>query len=995
MRGLHDVIATHFNSAELEVLCFSIEVSPDELGGRTLRERALELVRFVGRRGQTQRLLDEIARERPALDLRPWGGPPHIHPSTSVVGVGTTSHSPSRVYSPPIEYENFDIRIHAAHGENRYPVEVTASPEGPSHELVVLTSPLANKEFQVLVQALSDLMVVPDEVKQLGRVLRDLLFPPPLWSLFIANHTRMQSAGKGLRIRLHIDPPELSRLPWEYCYDETFHYLALSRETPIVRYIPTNHPPPLPVSEPLRVLVALPNPLDLPYLDIEEEIARIGRALDGMGAAVEVKVLRHTTLTMLRQALVKDTHIFHFAGYGLTDGNDVQVLAFERETGEREHVNADQLRVLLQGMGVRLVVLNTSRSAGGMATALVHARIPAVIAMQSPQLTQEAAVVFSRELYEQLARGQTLERAVTEMRIGAYMEMQDSISWGIPVLFTSAPDGIIWQPRSPHSPRPTRATRPTISFAPSAAPVAEAWRQLEEANDPFLVEQEGAEADYHVRAADGAWIVQRQDGSEVEALRIEQTRRSAIDLAHRLDRMACYEQFVARAVPPPDPHSSEPFVGNVAVSASMAPLAGEPTLLVSVPSALPLPGAARVSFTLRNQGTTPRYVCLYRLDPSRHLIRRVWPTDTPTNLLNPDEATTAYWEDQRWEGGLLQLQVVVSSDPLEMEAWPCGRDGVLRGGSQQEWLEPLAKSPPRMEYLLTLGLAAQAPVARPHLFNQGDAHALLIGINTYRETSSLGFAVADAQALSAVLTDPQRGGYPPEQVTLLLEEAATRAAIESALKEAAQRCTPDSTFLFYFAGHVQASGEQESLLLTTQSAPSPQPSSPLDALEAILKAAAGKPVQPQGTSESISGAALAAMLDALPARHVIVLFDSCFGQGLPIRPGRVLLTGAEAGEGGAESPALGHGLFTHHLLAALSGEVASEDGLVRIFDLFEAIQPRVTQAERRNQRPILVAYPEDNLPVALYPGGGRNPPAVDTDGFRYDLYVSFADELRK
>ena len=50
----------------------------------------------------------------------------------------------------------------------------------------------------------------------------------------------------------------------------------------------------------------------------------------------------------------------------------------------------------------------------------------------------------------------------------------------------------------------------------------------------------------------------------------------------------------------------------------------------------------------------------------------------------------------------------------------------------------------------------------------GTRHAVLVGINEYQDTQvrDLQFARADAQAMYDLLTDPQRGGYKPNDVTL-------------------------------------------------------------------------------------------------------------------------------------------------------------------------------------------------------------------------------------
>ena len=67
-----------------------------------------------------------------------------------------------------------------------------------------------------------------------------------------------------------------------------------------------------------------------------------------------------------------------------------------------------------------------------------------------------------------------------------------------------------------------------------------------------------------------------------------------------------------------------------------------------------------------------------------------------------------------------------------------------------------------------------------------------------------------------------------------------------------------------------------------------------------------------------------------------------------------------------------YSLFTEHLLVACAVGWPANDGLVRIFDLFEYLQPRVTAAARPyEQHPVFKADLEENFPVALYRGGSE------------------------
>ena len=79
-------------------------------------------------------------------------------------------------------------------------------------------------------------------------------------------------------------------------------------------------------------------------------------------------------------------------------------------------------------------------------------------------------------------------------------------------------------------------------------------------------------------------------------------------------------------------------------------------------------------------------------------------------------------------------------------------------------------------------------------FSQG--HALLVGVG-----GDLPGTVQDAQGLAHLLTDEERCAYPPDQVTTLTAEDATRSRILAALDELSTRAGAEDTVIVYFSGH--------------------------------------------------------------------------------------------------------------------------------------------------------------------------------------------------
>ena len=350
-------------------------------------------------------------------------------------------------------YEDFYLHVGWPDERGLFPIHVVQSPCGETRQPVWQENKLRLPACQHVLDYLEELIAEPEEVELLGRSLHAFLFPAEVDELF---HRCRNDGERGLRIRLRVDPEELSLLPWEFCFDPaTRQYLALQRQTPIVRYIAEGFAAPTTLTMPHRVklLVVLAAPCDQPELDMSREEAGIRQALQNVPA--ELTVLRHATIEKLHDALLDvEPHILHFSGHGVVN-DGLGALALEKPgTGLTDPLTARQMRGLLNRMGITLAVLNACETARhnsrdalmGVAQALVREEIPAVIAMQF-LLSETVSLLFTRRLYEFLFRGDPLEKILTETRVGIDMNTeQDHVSWGIPVLFMRSKDGFLWKP---------------------------------------------------------------------------------------------------------------------------------------------------------------------------------------------------------------------------------------------------------------------------------------------------------------------------------------------------------------------------------------------------------------------------------------------------------------------------------------------------------------------------------------------------------------------
>jgi hypothetical protein len=271
------------------------------------------------------------------------------------------------------------------------------------------------------------------------------------------------SPNLGLRLKIKLDPSDeetgaLADLPWELlCDGQTEDFFALSRQTSLVRYLDVpRSSQPIQFTPPLRILAVGASPYSLEPLNLEEEERRLAD-LNHSSSEVEVTFLGHASAGAVREALAGDAyHVLHFMGHGAFDrASGEGMLAFEGPNGAPDLVSgkafANKLKDLRSLGVVVLNACNTARSGNqggaspfrGVATALVLGGVPAVVAMQRP-ITDRAAIGFSTAFYRHLARGDSIDEALTEGRQAIHSAKPEGFEWATPVLFLRMPEGNVF-----------------------------------------------------------------------------------------------------------------------------------------------------------------------------------------------------------------------------------------------------------------------------------------------------------------------------------------------------------------------------------------------------------------------------------------------------------------------------------------------------------------------------------------------------------------------
>ena len=249
-----------------------------------------------------------------------------------------------------------------------------------------------------------------------------------------------------------------------------------------------------------------------------------------------------------------------------------------------------------------------------------------------------------------------------------------------------------------------------------------------------------------------------------------------------------------------------------------------------------------------------------------------------------------------------------------------------------------------------------------------NAHALIIGVADYTYASPLPhIVIKDARDMAAILTDPERCGYNPSNVQLLLEEDATAANIRTALAELAGRVAEDEPFLLYFSGHGDRSGppdDEHSFLLLHDSDPEE-----LD-------------------TTAISDSELFNALREIRSQRQVLIVDACHAGGLGglksngtlAEPkgvasslldrlgggvGLVVLASSRSNEFSHVIATSENSVFTESLLRALAGAGRNRgDGTVGVLDVFDYVS-RDVPLRQRGQTPVFKADRlESNFAIA-------------------------------
>jgi hypothetical protein len=379
-------------------------------------------------------------------------------------------------------FQDFLIRVRGLRPSGGYPVECEAGDGGRSSGEVRI-------DRQALLASHLDAVTY-------GTTLFEALFAGPVGQSYARALGRAGSeTGGRLRVRLWIEPEaaELQALPWERLYHAPRGEaipLATSALNPFSRYTSLDVRDPQPVAtRPVRMLIALSNPTDLPEglkpLDVDTEVRTLQQALGDLRRADRVRVTvlpgRTSVSPPLLAALEREGwdvvygpttfdaltrlmgrhEVVHFVGHGFFrrdagQGEGHAALYLEKDAGgwaaAPDHDLVDRVAPLEPPLP-HLVFLSACESARqeadpthpfvGLGPKLVKAGVPAVVGMQAP-VPVEVNSQLAAEFYRNLLEHGVVDLALNQARL-ALFDRHD-VDWAIPVLFSRLIGGRLFVP---------------------------------------------------------------------------------------------------------------------------------------------------------------------------------------------------------------------------------------------------------------------------------------------------------------------------------------------------------------------------------------------------------------------------------------------------------------------------------------------------------------------------------------------------------------------
>lgn len=264
--------------------------------------------------------------------------------------------------------------------------------------------------------------------------------------------------------------------------------------------------------------------------------------------------------------------------------------------------------------------------------------------------------------------------------------------------------------------------------------------------------------------------------------------------------------------------------------------------------------------------------------------------------------------------------------------------------------------------------------------NQPKVYAIVVGISKYLDESipDLKYADKDAEAMAAFLRSPRAGAVPQQNISVLINEKATRSNILRDLVQIISRSSPEDLFIFYFSGHGKNDIlENSGYLLTYDTENENEAGTALSMDDINSKIGHSKAKMKvayidachAGLFKSSGTKGTAADNGEIASAYLAGLANAS--------DGNVAFMASTARQQSLEDVKLGHGVFTYFLIKGLNGEADLEqkntagynNGIVTVSELQTYLTRQIDEATNYKQKPGVEGNFDGEFPLSVIKEG--------------------------
>ena len=239
-------------------------------------------------------------------------------------------------------------------------------------------------------------------------------------------------------------------------------------------------------------------------------------------------------------------------------------------------------------------------------------------------------------------------------------------------------------------------------------------------------------------------------------------------------------------------------------------------------------------------------------------------------------------------------------------------------------------------------------------FKRPKVYAVVVGVSSYDHMPTLKYTDDDAYRIYAFLRSPKGGALDSDQISILIDEAATRLNIMDAMRNTFAKAGPNDLIMLYFSGH----GLNGAFL----------------------------PIDFDGYNNRLDHETIKSILNESEAKYKICIADACHSGSLlamksgssnsilesyyeslaEAKEGTALIMSSKSQETSLESQGLRQGVFSHYLIKGLEGDADSgiKDNIITISELFDFVYRNVKEYTGKRQTPVIEGDYDPNMPVS-------------------------------